>query len=340
MDKKRIGILTYHSSDNFGSVLQAYALQKYLNSICSCEIIDYRKDEVRDLYKIIKPYDSKYNIITNIYNILHIRQLKNRKSRYENFRINNLPLTKCVTSKAEIEMLLNEFDMLICGSDQVWNFDIIDFDKCFMLDFNDFKGKRFSYAASFGPIKKDKNKLVEYKTLFEKFDKITVREKQASESLSEISVPSECVVDPVFLLDREEWDYIANQSDINIDYDYMICYFPGGVSKKEENESRKLAKKYNCKRILLMPEWRNIFRSGKKMYNCGPCDFVKLIKNARYVYTTSFHGTAFSVIYDKNLYPIRNKDISDNRILSLIENKDAINDLIKKSKRTLNSFVH
>lgn len=332
---KKVGILTYHSSDNYGSVLQAYALRKYLSGFYDAEIIDYRKSEVKSLYKIFKPMNSKFNIITNFYNGLYYKRLHKKKKAFETFRQRFLRLSKReINKKSELDDFVKDYDALICGSDQVWNFDIIDFDTSFLLDFPQFAGKKIAYAASMGPKKKSKERVAEFKELFEDFDRVSVREEAAAEALSEVlEKPVERVIDPVFLLSKEEWKGLINETKIKEqNEDYVFCYFPGGVSKSLEKFSQELAKKLNCKRVLVVSEWRNIFRPGKKMYDCSPVEFVSLIKNAKAVCTDSFHGTAFSIIMDTPLYVEMSGEKADARILNIVQMANKANCIINKNE--------
>lgn len=329
---EKVGILTYHSSDNYGSVLQAYALCKYISNFCDAQIVDYRKYEVKNLYKIFQPMNTKFNIITNIYSALYYNRLNKRKKAYEKFRQDFLNLSKPeINKKKDLNNYVNKYDALICGSDQVWNFDILDFDTSFLLDFPEFSGKKFAYAASMGPKKKKPEQVAKYKGLFENFDNISVREEPAGEVLEKVlEVPFDTVIDPVFLLSKEEWIELIEKTNVQSSKeDYVFCYFPGGVSKSLEQFSIELAKKTNCKRVLIVPEWRNIFRPGEKMYDCSPLEFISMIKNAKAVCTNSFHGTAFSIIMDTPFYVETTSGTSDSRIsrlLSVMNNKDiAIN---------------
>lgn len=346
---KKVGILTYHSSDNYGSVLQAYALHKYLSNFCDAEVIDYRKSEVKDLYKIFKPMNSKFNIITNFYNALYYKKLEKQKKGFEAFRKNFINLSEReINEKADLDMFVNGYDALVCGSDQVWNFDLLDFDNSFLLDFPEFAGKKIAYAASMGPKQKSKEQVAGYKKIFENFDGISVREESAQEVLSEVmEKPIDTVIDPVFLLSKEEWTELIKDAGIKEKKeDYVFCYFPGGVSKELEKFSVELAKKMNCKRILVVSEWRNFFRSGKKMYDCAPVEFVSMIKNAKAVCTSSFHGTAFSIIMDTPFYVEMASGTFDSRIarlLSVTNNIDsAINcevHKIQKSEKNLKEII-
>ena len=334
-----IGILTYHTSDNYGSVLQAYALQKHINKYTDCEVIDYRKNEVIKLYKIFKPLTCRYNILSNIYSMFFLSALLSRKRSYEDFRLTEINLSsKCYTSKDSLEYDINAYNALISGSDQVWNFDIVDFDTSYMLDFPKYRGKRFAYAASMGPKAKDASDFKKYRELIDKFDVVTVREKTALETVAKTtSKAASLVIDPVFLLDKSEWESLGHKSKIDTSDDYIFCYFPGGVSKSMEAFSKKLAKQYNSKRILVMPEWKNFFRSGKKLYDCSPWDFVKLIKNAKCVCTTSFHGTAFSLILNTEFYVEMGAGANDSRIRDILVDAGKTNCIIN-SEGTFNDY--
>ena len=135
MDKK-IGILTYHDSDNYGSVLQAYALSHYITSLgAKCEIIDYRKDAVKKLYNIWKRPTTRNAILTDVFQTPYYTKLKKHKENFENFRKNYLPLSN--TKYVQPDDLKNSrYDLYIVGSDQVWNINIVDFDSSYLLDFN------------------------------------------------------------------------------------------------------------------------------------------------------------------------------------------------------------
>ncbi len=330
---KKVGILTYHSSDNYGSVLQAYALKKYLSGFCNAEIVNYRKNEVKALYKIFKPMNSKFNIVTNLYNALYYKRIKNQKKAFEAFRQKNLNISdQEINSKDDLDKFVNKYDALVCGSDQVWNFDILDFDTSYLLDFPEFKGKKFAYAASMGPKRKSHESIAEFKAQFEDFDGISVREESAAEVLSKVlEKPIDTVIDPVFLLSKEGWQELIKEENIQERKDdYVFCYFPGGVSESLESFSKNLAKELNCKRILIVPEWRNIFRSGEKRYDCIPLEFVSMIKNAKAVCTNSFHGTAFSVIMDTPLYVKMGAEDSDSRIVNLLYMANKENCIINK----------
>lgn len=310
-----VGILTYHDSDNFGSVLQCFALSRYLLLRGhSCRVIDLRKPEVQALYSIMKPLSSRYNLLTDLYHLPHMAALKQRKARFEDFRRQWLPLTDTCYETGE-QVPQEAFSCYVTGSDQVWNVGICDFDPVYML--RGMKGKKVSYAASFGPIATDRKMLEPYRQDLLALDAVSLREASAEELCREMGVQATVVCDPVFLPERKEYEAAAVPCPIP--GKYMLCYFPGGTPRVLERYSRDLAKRLGLERVLLMSEWRNAFRSGKKCYSGGPGEFLYLMQNASCVCTSSFHGTAFSLVFGKECYVYNTgNDSRTKTLLSLV----------------------
>lgn len=338
---KRLGVLTYHDSDNYGSVLQAYALSHYINTHGGhCDVIDYRKPAVQVLYRIIKPVKSRHDLLMDLYNILYYGKLRQKKNRFEKFRKDYLPLS----SKRYIhhgELSGTEYDTYLVGSDQVWNTRIVDFDTAYMLDFTE--KPKFAYAASFGAQKCEKETLDEYAPLLKQFDAISVREKNAVQSCQEaLGRNVDIVCDPVFLLSGDEWRKLERACE-NVEENYVLCYFPGGVSQSMKKHSIAAAKRYNCNRILLVEDWHDLLQNGTKGYQYGPQEFLYLINHATCVCTNSFHGTAFSLLFGKEL--ILDEETTDERIQTIIgvlgkKPKPNIIDMYtQKSKEFLEQFI-
>lgn len=316
---KKTLTVTYQDSDNYGSVLQAYALQKVIEDMgFENEIIDYRKPEVAEVYKIIKHIHNKHDFLSNIYNALNIKLLRLRKDRFESFRENNLKLTK---RKYSTFNQLNEnpplADCYVCGSDQVWNVGIVDFDETYLLQFVK-EGRKLSYAASGIKEYTTTEQLLTIANQAKTFDAVSVRENIAKKRLKSITgIVVERVLDPVLLLNKDEWGKLTY--DYSDRAPYMMCYFVGGVSKDFEKYTNNIAKKLGLKRILIMSDWKNIFRSGEKRYDCGPIEFLSLIKYADLVCTNSFHGTALSIIFNKAFQVGMHVPFKEDRITTLLK---------------------
>lgn len=215
------------------------------------------------------------------------------------------------------DLLNANYDYYIVGSDQVWNNQILDFDTSYFLDFTN--KPKYSYAASLGSLVSSPENYREYSELLKEFSRISVREKSAVDTIRTISGhPVSVVCDPVFLLSVDEWRKIAHKYDAGVE-EYVLCYFPGGASNNLKKHSNEIAKKYNCKRLIITEDWHDLLLHKDIMgYDVGPQEFIYLIDHAKCVCTDSFHGTAFSLLFGKKL--IHDDIITDERILT-IENE-------------------
>lgn len=311
--RKTVATITYHRSDNFGSVLQAYALGEKLRQMGYDQfVIDYRKAEVEAAYQILQPLTSKYNLITDCYRLLHYPALKRRKVRYEQFRRQWLRLSGVYKDKQALMELPPKADVYITGSDQVWHTGILDFDGSYLLDFVK-EGKKISYAASGIKERTGEAEIAFIRAETADFDAVSVRERVAAEKLGgEIPV----VIDPVLLLTKADWEAVC--TGLQRKKPYMLCYFAGGVSRDFERFTREKAKQMGLERVILMPEWRNLFRPGKNCYDAGPAEFLSLLSGADMVCTNSFHGTALSVLLNRPFIVGQAEPFSDDRIATFL----------------------
>jgi hypothetical protein len=310
---KTVATITYHRSDNFGSVLQAYALGEKLRQMGYDQfVIDYRKAEVAAAYAIFQPLTNKFNVITDCYRLLHYPALKRRKARFEQFRKQRLRLSGVYADKQALMDAPPAADVYITGSDQVWHTGILDFDGSYLLDFVK-EGKKLSYAASGIKANTDETGLSVIRQGTEDFAAVSVRERIAKEKLG--GSPT-VVIDPVLLLTKQDWETICTEPRQK--KPYMLCYFAGGVSADFEAFTREKARQMGLERVILMPEWRNIFRPGKPCYDAGPEEFVSLIAGASLVCTNSFHGTAFSVLLNKPFILGQAEPFADDRIATFL----------------------
>lgn len=296
--------ITYHAVHNYGAVLQSYALQKALISLGFInEIINFNKDKVIifDKIELKLNRNNLLSILINLLKVLYFFELKRKYLRFENFINNELILTSTYKSYEELKLNPPDADCYISGSDQVWN-AINGCFPAFFLDFGNKNTKRISYAASMGvynlPIDNEK-KLINY---ISKFDKVSLREEEAKNYI-EARTDKNCLVhiDPVFLLDKKQWSKLCNENSIK--GKYILCY--PLINNELLNESlKKLKKLTNLPIIILVPENRTKCKGDIYIRDAGPKEFLSLIKNSEYVVTTSFHGTAFSIIFEKKFFSL------------------------------------
>lgn len=288
---KKIGVLTFHRAINYGAVLQTYALQKFLKrQNFNASVLDYR------CLKIEKDY--KLNFFTfNIKKLISSLVLLSKKFKFNKFINKNIVLTKPVYNKEDLENISKELDYVCVGSDQVWNGRWTDNDKRYYLDFTD-SYKKISYAASLGKNAMSLKEKTEYTELLNDFKKLSVREQSSAELLSGfLNKNISTHLDPVFLLEKNEWNKVAKTiRDSNYVLVYMLVPSDNLIKKAID-----LAKRKNLNVIILNDNIR-------KRYNIEYRRFVSIekflgyFKNASYVITNSFHGTAFSVVYEKNFF--------------------------------------
>lgn len=330
----KIKTITCHDVYNHGASLQAYALQRYLSERgYEVEIIDYKPWYLSNHYNFRAINNSKYDyfLIRSLYKLAKLPSrlisLK-RKFAFDRFRKEQLRLTsKCYASNDQLKADCPEADVYIAGSDQIWNTLFENGkDPAFYLDFVTVDKKRLSYAASFATEKIVNGYEDFVKEKVEALDFISVREQQGVELLRKLEVNNAVqVVDPVFLLTQHQWNDFASFTYIE---KYLLVY------DTEKSETLKqisitLAKKLNLKIFSVgsLP----LSYANRNFHQTGPVEFVSLIKNAEYVISNSFHGTAFSLIFHKNFCVINRSEAINSRMLSLLQSLGIENRLIGSS---------
>ncbi len=294
----KTGILTFHCACNYGAVLQCYALKTYIASLGhDVSVIDYRPKAITDGYKwldirrfwgrtpsrFIEKTRAELKVITT---------RRARYTRFAEFVASHLNLSPRVFEADS--SVLKGYDLIIIGSDQVWNTAITKgYDPLYWGEFTRANSKLISYAASMedGAINEK-----EVSARLKNFDRVSVRELSFAERLTPLVGSGEVadVVDPTLLLGRDKWDELQGH---RIDGDYLLFY---QVRRSPEayKTAEALAKKKGLRFVCVSakPELEN----SPEMAAASVEDFVTAFRNASYIVTTSFHGTAFSLIYEKD----------------------------------------
>lgn len=317
-----IGAITFHGSHNYGSMLQAYALQTFVVSLIQeahipgkYQIINYRSDVQKKLYQPPLPGDSMKSILKWLMYLPYKRAIDLQNRKFEQYITERLQLTEECSSADELPQIASRFDVLLAGSDQIWNVRAKDFHFAYL--FQGCHGRKVSYASSLGPLPIDWSQydVKEYAALLRGFSSVSVREEASRRILAPLveDVPIELMPDPVFLLSAEEWRKL--ESDAHPDrYILFYCLEP---SREHVRLAHRLSKRLGLPVVSTgyrnIKDWLNPFI---KQYDAGPCDFLSLIDHADVVLTSSFHGTAFSLIYGKPFWAI--DGLSDARIRDLL----------------------
>ena len=319
---KKIGVVTFHSPYNYGSSFQAYALQETVKKICNYEcdykIINLRTANQKRMYSIDKDINLSTKIIRNFMLRDYDKKYKIKNQKFEDFINNQLDVTQEYNSYEELEKANFDFDYYISGSDQLWNLRAFDFDWSYYLGFVH-KGKKISYAASFGPksIEFSDEEKLKVKRYINNYDNLSVREKGSYDNIYQLTGrKAEINMDPTILLEKEEWNKLIPKKK-NITEDYIL-YYSLGQDKENIKLVEKISNKMKLPVITTRYSGRNeLFTNFKRIYDVGPIEFLNLLNNAKIVLTTSFHGTIFSAILNKPFFSI-NAD-KDYRRLTLLE---------------------
>ncbi len=323
----KVGILTFHLAYNYGAILQAYALQKKIAELgIESEIIDYiraeRAKEIR-IFAIDKRIGIKGNIIKIIKDIYRVR--KNYK--FNRFMIEEMRISEehyeTIEAMADMDKK-SIYDIYIVGSDQVWGPLNNQRNPVFLLSFVEDSNKKCSYAASFGSCELDEEMYQMYSCELSKFRVITVREESALEQFDFLlRLGAKTVLDPTLLLTEKYYQKIQNVPITRKKYVFLYTIM-------KPNKLRKYAKKICKENNYILIDSKKTLRF---FLNSGPKDFLSFVANAEYVFTNSFHGTAFSIIYHKKFVTEVDNGISyNNRSMDLMKklglsNRDMNDDL-------------
>lgn len=331
---KKAGIITIHNAYNYGAVLQSLALMKKIQALgVDCEFIDFDPPATQRVRKIfIKDY-SFSGILRNIRALFAYKTLKKRKKAFDAFidKYYNLSILRYETLE-DFEKSNLDYDYCITGSDQTFCLHLrnkVEDMKPYFLPY--VQGKKISYASSFG----EKIKLnTEQEELWiaerlKEYNSLSVREYKSAEYVKRLTGGEpQVVLDPTLLLCANEWaDF---EKPINIKGEYILFYSVLS-NKKIVKAVRALAKKTGLK--ILAPHLKNhyeLFDNFIRMDHIGPGGFLSLIKNAKYVVTTSFHGTVFAINYQK---PFSSMLLGEgNRISSILSTLCLENRLAKNTE--------
>lgn len=330
----KVGILTFHRANNYGAVLQAYALQETIQKLgYEVEIVDYKQEYIENKYRKVRlNTKSILSLVRSIAStMIHYYEFSQRERNFDSFRSNNLSLSK---NSYDNVNEIQGFNALISGSDQVWNLKATGYDKAFFLDIQNPKIKKISYAASLG---RD-NITVEEKNFIlnniANFDSISVREESAKNIVSSLTSKDIVrVLDPTLLADPKIWDKFVSKNEYG---DYLLVYSVGPLNNLMEIVN-EICKKLGMK-VLFITE-KKIKTSSNQVHLKGvsPERLLTLIFNSKFIVTNSFHGTAFSLIFNKNFITIPHQD-SGARMIELLKlfnlskllitNKNEISELI------------
>ncbi|MBR5781947.1 MAG: polysaccharide pyruvyl transferase family protein [Bacteroidales bacterium] len=324
---KSIGIITIHKINNYGSVLQAYALQKACEELgFNVEVIDYNYPNVfHASNKYVNSVDSQPNEprwLKALYSLELLKQhkgIKNFVAKYEHLS------SKQYGHPSELIGDIPHYDVYITGSDQLWNPRHCNGDPAFLLHFAPDNALKISYAASIGVNSIPEDLKLQYKELLSRYAFISVRENSGAQVVWEVAGKKAAVVlDPTLLLNKDQWNQIAVPKR-QFKKKYILCYFLNYtfnafpyVDQLADYMQQETG--YEIVRVARPPHKLGLSHTHYRI-GASPEEFLALVRDAEMVLTTSFHGTAFAVNYGKPVFTVvQDRNASDSRQVSLMCN--------------------
>ena len=305
---KKALICTYSRSYNFGASLQSYSLQRFVRQLgWECKVVDIRSEEQIN-NKISYRTDLK-GMPLNLFTFLNRKKLAVGRARFNayHYDVADRERLPCKNNEPDFAPLENDpldVDVYISGSDQVFSPSLMS--QLYFLDFNTAGAKCISYAASVGVSEIPEEKKALFAERLKKFDAISVREEQACLAVQPLTEKKIQVhADPVFLTPKDIWETEETAYKPLEGKKYIFAYFlyrPKGMNAYLKELSRKTGLP-----VVLVDTsaFRNIYHDHLVL-DAGPGEFLWLLHHAQMVATSSFHGTALSLIYEKDFVVFNN----------------------------------
>lgn len=299
----KIGILTFHASHNFGSMLQAFALQHTLQKMGHLvQIINFRSEVQRAQCSgpYHKPVEGVRGFVRKLILSPFKKDLTGKYNKFESFIKMELNCTPVYATVQEVLANCASFDFYICGSDQIWNSTARDFSWLYFLPFR--TGNKIAYAPSAGDkvlLPQDKEKIVD---LLSYFSAISVREQKLADVLGTLlPTKPQVALDPTLLLTAEKWASHIDKKPL-VKGDYLFVYAPyrmPALLKTIPTDNKMplvIASPFDVVALYS--------RQYVKRLNTGPWEFLNLIYHSKGVVSGSFHAAVFAKLFKKPLYCI------------------------------------
>ena len=289
---KPIGILTFHRASNYGAVLQAYALQKVISDLGrEAVIVDYRCRTVEEGHRpwgLFKRH--RFPVV-----LLRCLVAARKDRIFGAFRRDRLKLSAHMSAE-DLEKHRDEYALFVTGSDQVWNDTFSGLDPVYMLTFADGE-QRYSYACSLGFDSFPEGTEQLYRERLAGMQCISLRENHAVDLIRQLGYESRVDLDPTLLLDRSKWEELMKAPDYPEPY---ILVYTVNEDVHLLEAARRLSGKTGVKILYLNNQYKKN-RDITRIRYSTPEEYVGWFAGAEYVFTNSFHGTAFAVIFQKKL---------------------------------------
>ena len=303
----KVFVTTFYRK-NYGSALQAFALQSVIGQMGAKAVIieepmenqSFARRILSDVFYLIKP-EKHYGFIKKSRRLVEERLCRGKTAKIDKFVQNNIVTVSLDEAREEIEQ---GNCIMLAGSDQIWNIINAPINPYFLFEFvNSTNVKKISYAASIGMAELSKEQKQYYSKVLKTFNVISFREQIACDLLKDYIDCSEirCDIDPTLLLSKNFWKSLCSKRIVKEAYVFVYILRP---NDELIHMAKVLAAEKNLK-IIFVGQFNDKFSNVETINNAGVEDFLSYIKNAEYIITNSFHGTVFSILFEKKFVSVR-----------------------------------
>lgn len=327
----KIAIISYNINSvwsNYGAVLHSWAFQQMLKELgYESEVLDYLVDDFQK-YNFKYPalsrgklsYKSRFFLLLNSY--MYSSRYKKFNEFFDKYYIKS---KNKYSNKNAVEL---DYDVYICESDVLWSpISVGGMDKIFFCDYPNMQDKlKIAYSVSMGDMHYNEKSLELLRDKLANFNHISVREKEGKVFLkNKTGIESKHVLDPVFLLDKDKYNILANSEPLK--EEYVLVYLINRT-KGLMRSAKNIADFYGVK-LVIISDFFIYSYFGKTRNNSSINDFVTLFKNAKYVVTNTFHGTSFALLFNKN-FVVYSRYNKNSKIKSILNTSGLYNHLIEE----------
>lgn len=319
----KIGILTASRTDNNGTDLQALAMQNLFQRLgaTDVEIIDYVCDKI----------DTKQPIQITPRNLFYLFIILYNKYSHRKFRNKYFNKSKQTFDKSNIHKI--PYDIIVVGSDQIWNLDLTGGDTSFFLPFTRDGLYKYSYAASLGVAKTEEwDQCYKIEELLNDFNKVSVRESSAIDALERIGVKSNSDLDPILMGSKEDWSkFIKPVKRRKYILIYLVSFNPNAI------EYAQIQAKLKGLHVIMLNAGIKHWKGIEQRYFVSVEEWLSLMSNADLIITDSYHGLSFAVLFQRDfrLFLLSSFSTNNSRMIDLVE-KLKLTEYIVNSQSIVN----
>lgn len=336
---KSVGVITMHKVINYGSFLQAYATQSVIENLGhKCEIIDYI---FPNKWHIANGLKQKVTLKTRLSNYIYrlgLTSAHRKRARIEQAIGKYLKMSREYNNPADIKRSPPLYDVYITGSDQTWNTKHTQGDTTFLLSFAPMDRKKISFSASIAGKNLDERYKKSFKKYLSEYDEVSIRDSNGNRVISElIGKNASVTLDPTLVLNRKSWSDFGQGKEIKLKGENYIVFYLITHSFDPAPYIYNLLKKLQEKTGFKVYSFTTIPKEFAIEHSvCSDVNvehFIQLFESAKYVVTSSFHGTAFAVNFGIPLYSVVNDiNSTDDRQGSLLKQLGINNCLVPVGK--------